>query len=174
MKTKFLIVCCISGMLLAMGLLAGCNSSDNVPVEDSVASSGNAIIIEDVVDAPSVSTAPVQGTVAEEEEGEKMDSLEVIANGFIKAFFGNDLESIKSYLTSPYDWDIYGYSGDANTVCNTTLKGLNSAAGIEIGDSCTLSYEFKNNSDSDYFVYLTMEFVKEVDGWKLSFYGLEG
>ena len=43
----------------------------------------------------------------------------------------------------------------------------------ETGSIQVLSLEFKD-SNYDMYIYLTMEFVKQEDGWKIQFYGLEG
>ena len=147
MKTKTIVVCCICAALLAMGLLGGCGG----PAEEA-ATPGNA-----------------QPSAPAGEETQK--TLETTANEFIKAFFAKDTERIKGFLTDTYEWDVCVYKGSSSAVCDTALKGLDNQ---EIGDSCTLSYEFRADSDSDTYTYLTMEFVKVAEGWKVSFYGLEG
>ena len=43
----------------------------------------------------------------------------------------------------------------------------------EIGSIQTASVEFKNTEQDDSYLYLTIEFIKQEDGWKIQFYGLE-
>jgi hypothetical protein len=55
---------------------------------------------------------------------------------------------------------------------------VNSVKGLEIGtvavgESCQISVEFRPAAGADYLEYLTLEMIKEADGWRISFYGLE-
>lgn len=162
MKMKVLVVGCICCMILAMGLLAGCADPEKSAAVDA-----------DIPEGYEASSGNARELAAEGKDGEQ-EALRSTAKAFLDAYFSGDIGGIKSHLTSPYSWDIDSYSGDAAAVCNMTLKGLDAAGDKEIGDRCTLSFEFKTGSASDTFTYLTMEFVKEADGWKVGFYGLEG
>jgi len=53
------------------------------------------------------------------------------------------------------------------------IKGLN-IGDKEIGEECVVSIEFRPEADEESgLVYLTIELVKEQDGWKVYSYGLE-
>lgn len=81
------------------------------------------------------------------------------------------MDTVKSCLTTPYEWDIEVYMG-TETISNQTLKGLTDIGENEIGSIKVISLEYRNN-EQDTFQYLTLEFVKQKDGWKIQFYGIE-
>lgn len=108
------------------------------------------------------------------------DALEIksIVQALAAAYFSGDTDAVKAYLTEPYEWDIDVYEGissdkGAGEVNITELKGLNSISEKQVGDSCTVSVEF-SDTKYDTLAYLTVELIKQPDGWKVCFYGLEG
>lgn len=115
--------------------------------------------------------------ITENTSSEEMDlsadakAIQTLATNVSKAYFMKDTDAIKEYLTTPYDWDIGVYQGDADVV-GYQIKGLDNIENQEIGDICTVSVEYMESDDT--LKYLTIEFVKQSDGWKVSFYGLEG
>ena len=114
----------------------------------------------------------------EKKEGETLsaDGQEIkgIVEAFAAVFFSGDRESIKNYLTTPFEWDIDVYEGAADMVSDTSVKGLTEIDEKDIGDTCVVSLEYKDSAKSDTFRYLTIKLIKQSDGWKIQFYGIEG
>lgn len=115
---------------------------------------------------------------SEETLSEDGREIKGIAENFAAAYFSGDTDTIQSCLTSPYEWDIEVYEGldttGAGTISELTLKGLTNIGQEETGSIQVISLEFKDSHFEDMFIYLTIEFVKQEDGWKIQFYGLEG
>ena len=103
-----------------------------------------------------------------------MQEIKDIVEAFAAAYFTGDIESIQLYLTTPYDWDTDVYEGAADEVSNISVKGLADIGEKAVGDVCVVSLEYKESADSDTFNYLTIELIKQSDGWKIQFYGVEG
>lgn len=109
------------------------------------------------------------------EDGQEIKS---IAENFVAAYFGGNTDAVQRYLSSPYEWDIEVYEGldtaGAGTISGLTLKGLADTDIKEIGSTHVISFEFRDSNHEEIFLYLTIEFIKQEDGWKIQFYGLEG
>lgn len=103
-----------------------------------------------------------------------VQEIKDIVEAFAAAYFTGDIESIQLYLTTPYDWDTDVYEGAADEVSNISVKGLADIGEKAVGDVCVVSLEYKESADSDTFNYLTIELIKQSDGWKIQFYGVEG
>lgn len=110
-----------------------------------------------------------------------LDSEEIkkTANEFAAAYFSGDTAALQSYLADSYEGDIDVYKGLSDTtgagiLSGFTLKGLTDAGKEEIGSTKVVSLEFTDSNCGDMFLHLTMEFVRQEDGWKIEFYGLEG
>lgn len=101
--------------------------------------------------------------------------LENMATHFLLAYFNGDIDTLKDYLISPYEWDIDAYSDPENTpdLSSVVFKGISDITEKNIDDVCVVYAQYKDNSSSDRFQNLTMEFIKKDDGWKIQFYGLE-
>ncbi|MDE5698636.1 MAG: hypothetical protein K2I96_14710 [Lachnospiraceae bacterium] len=99
--------------------------------------------------------------------------IEEIVTEFCAAYFGGDLESVKSFLMDQYIWDIDVYENSTNEVEIMSVKGLEDIGEKNIDDVCVVSVEYKEEG-MDTYVYLTVEFIKTDKGWKIEFYGNEG
>lgn len=108
----------------------------------------------------------------EDLQTEVEDAAAVSLKLFVEAYFHGDTETLRTFLDDSYTGDIEVYEGSAE-ISDITIKGLDNLTGKVSGDMCTVSAEFKENSADDSFQYLTIELVKEEDGWKVAFYGLE-
>lgn len=106
---------------------------------------------------------------------EDAEQLQEIAKLFADAYFSGDTETIKKYLTTPYEWDIEVYSNSENTpdVSTLTINGLSGIDNKNVEDVCVLSLQYKSPVADDMLEHLTLEFVKQSDGWKIQFYGIE-
>lgn len=98
-----------------------------------------------------------------------------VANAFSMAYFGKDQEVIREHLADSYDEDIEVYTDSELTGATgmTVLKGLEEVGTCEIGDTRTVSVEYSRAEMGEGFLYLTLGMVKQEDGWKVDFYGLE-
>lgn len=108
----------------------------------------------------------------EETLSDDAQEIKSIAENFVAAYFSGDTDAVHSCLTNPYEWDIEVYK--AGTVSELTLKGLADIGVEEVGSTQVISLEFRDCNLEDMFLYLTIEFIKQEDGWKIQFYGLEG
>lgn len=99
------------------------------------------------------------------------ESLRKIVVDFYEGYFGGDIDSIKPYLAEPFDWDIEVHPTDNVEI--SAIKGLENAEGKDIGETCEVSVEFRESGADNYF-YLTIEFIRTEQGWKIYFYGIEG
>lgn len=108
----------------------------------------------------------------EETLSDDAQEIKSIAENFVAAYFSGDTDAVQSCLTNPYEWDIEVYK--AGTVSELTLKGLADIGVEKVGSTQVISLEFRDCNLEDMFLYLTIEFIKQEDGWKIQFYGLEG
>lgn len=108
----------------------------------------------------------------EETLSDDAQEIKSIAENFVAAYFSGDTDAVQSCLTNPYEWDIEVYK--AGTVSELTLKGLADIGVEEVGSTQVISLEFRDCNLEDMFLYLIIEFIKQEDGWKIQFYGLEG
>lgn len=135
--------------------------------------------IQPVLDKISESEESGMDSADNPEEDLSADGQELkrIAENFATAYFSGDINTVQGYLTNPYEWGLDVYTGlnetGAGTISELKLKGLTNIGIEEIGSIQVISLEFKD-SNYDMYIYLTMEFVKQEDGWKIQFYGLEG
>ena len=127
-------------------------------------------------ESASVVAETPEEALAMEETTEELsgDALEVknIADVFCTAYSDRNIEVIKKYLSSSYEAPVKVLDS-AEEVTDITVKGLADIKEADIGDGYTVSCEFKPNAQSDTFQYLTLEFIKQEDGWKIQAYGLE-
>lgn len=108
-----------------------------------------------------------------EEPSDDREELKRLSKEFAEIYFNRDVDKIPGYLTVPYEWDhkeVYPHDGAAP---DYTIKGLDTVEETDIGSVKTVWAEFKSSEQDDYFQYLRMEFIKQEDGWKIKFYGLE-
>lgn len=104
------------------------------------------------------------------------EALEVsdVANKFARAYFEGDREEIQKYLADSYDEEIEVYTdADPKLSGMIGIKGVEDIEEAEIGDTLSVSMECSMAEAGEGFLYLTLEMVKQEDGWKIDFYGLE-
>lgn len=127
---------------------------------------------------PSKEAASDNASNPEETLSEDGQQIKSIAENFVAAYFSGDTDTLQSYLINPYECEMEVYEGldtaGAGTISELTLKGLTDAGKEEIGSIQVVSLEFRDSNYEGMFIYLTIEFVKWEDGWKIQFYGLEG
>lgn len=99
--------------------------------------------------------------------------IQRVAEAFATAYFSKDTEEMKQYLTDPFEWDVEVYD-DEETPSSLLLKGLSAVGDEADGSTRTVSLKFKSSPQSDSFLYLTIELIKQEGSWKIYFYGLEG
>lgn len=95
---------------------------------------------------------------------------------FWAAYLAGNREAMERYLTKDCrDREIFPDGEDghvAEEAMVNAVKGLDIGTKA-VGESCEISVEFRPAAGADHLEYLTLEMVKEADGWKISFYGLE-
>lgn len=101
------------------------------------------------------------------------DFVENMVLHFCDAYFGKDTEAIKEYLTDSYAWDIDTYPDDGTDVEIKAVRGLNGIGNKAVGESHTVSVEFKDPAAENLW-YLSMDMIKTEEGWKIEGYGVEG
>lgn len=187
-NSRSILVCAVS-IVLASGMMMGCSvlepDSSETQTDNLISSEESANKESSGGELKDNLTVPVDQPQMQEAEESKPDNLQTseenlsadakeindIAEKFAAAYFSGDLDTVKSCLTTPYEWDIEVYMG-TETISNQTLKGLTDIGENEIGSIKVISLEYRNN-EQDTFQYLTLEFVKQKDGWKIQFYGIE-
>ncbi len=175
-KNGFLPLVCVVILTLTLGTLVGCSVTE----PDSSEPSPTTNITENNSTSVPPETLPTDiqepGSVENGGEALSTDGQEIkdIVEVFATVYFSGDKDRIQNYLTTPFEWDIDVYEGDADTVSDMTIKGLTEIGEKAIGDICAVSLEYKDSAKSDTFRYLTIELIKQSDGWKIQFYGIEG
>lgn len=154
----FFFVCAIS-MTLLLGAITGCSLTEQNSLEPRTEEQ------ETVVSEP----LPVP------EESISYDEQEIkrVAEEFLTAYFNKDTDKIQNFLSDPFEWDIEVYSG-TGTISNISLKGLSDLGGKENGSVQVISVEYMDSNIGDSYRYLTLEFIKQDNEWKIQFYGIEG
>lgn len=180
-KNGFSLLVCVVSITLVLGTLVGCSITEP-DSNEPLATTNKSIPNETNNDLPSIppetkqaDTKEPNSTVSKEEtlsaDGQQIKG---IVEEFAVAYFSGDKESIQNYLATPYEWDIDIYGGAADTVSNMSIKGLTEIGENDTGNVCVVSLEYKSNPESDMFQYLTIELIKQSNGWKIQFYGIEG
>lgn len=172
----------IATIMLCMVMFAGCSmiadkDADDVSQEVYMDNPSEQPL-RDTPETPAATdleTSQEMQEVTAENSPYSVDAQEIegIVTEFCAAYFGGDLDSIKSFLTDQYIWDIDVYENSANEVEITSVKGLEDIGEKNIDDVCVVSVEYKEEG-MDTYVYLTVEFIKTDKGWKIEFYGNEG
>lgn len=96
-----------------------------------------------------------------------------VVSDFAEAYFAADTEKMREYLEEGFARQVEGYPGNGETVSIENIRGLFETEQRQVGDVEVMTVEFLDSPDSDSFTYLTMELVKQEDGWKVRSYGLE-
>lgn len=85
-----------------------------------------------------------------------------------------NVDAIQKFLASTYEGKIDIYKG-TGTISDLTVKGLSDTDEKKMENGkYNVSIEFRDSNYEDMFQYLTSILVKEEDGWKIQFYGVEG
>lgn len=166
-------------------ILSACSPAETKTAENSVEQSlsidaavtkSQESSVEKPEDSPIIVTeAPEETLTMEESTGElSEDTLEVksITEVFCTAYFERNIDEIKKYLASSYE-DVIRVLEATDEISDISIKGLAAIKEAKIGDIYPVYCEFKPNAQSDTFQYLTIEFIKQEDGWKVQAYGLE-
>lgn len=176
-KNGFPILTCAIALTVFLGAMTGC-SLTAPPVSDTEntipadASAEATRTVADTQNVPGTDSETETDNRAEETLSADGQEIKNIAENFAAAYFSGDIDAVKSYLTSPYEWDIDIYAG-TGALSDFMLKGLDDIGSKGIGSVQAVSLEYKNSDNQDMFLYLTLEFVKQEDGWKIQFYGVE-
>ena len=188
-KNRFSVLVCAVSMILITGIITGCSpAEENSPetqidnelsnTESSQADSGSNTGSQTVppqTEEPEDPAQPAQETMPDTEESLSSDGQEIkgIAEKFATAYFNGDTDSIQSFLTVPFDWDIEVYTG-SGTISEVTVKELADIGAPEDGTVQVVSVEYRDSEIEDSYRYLTLEFIRQENEWKIQFYGVEG
>lgn len=96
----------------------------------------------------------------------------LITKDFFDAYTYGNREVMESYLADSFDGDLTTFWGDPKDITNVNYKGVDPNLQKEIGETFGMSVAFVEKGD-DSFWYLAVELIKESDGWKVQFCGLE-
>lgn len=177
-KNRFSILVCAVSMTAALGMMTGCSLTKSSPAETQRDKEVPGESMNRSESESESKSNPDSTTHPEETLSEDGQELKNMAQSFAAAYFSGDTDTMQSYLTNPYEWGIEVYAGldasGAGTVSDLTLKGLKETGKEETGSKQVLSLEFRDSNYKEMFLYLTMECIKQEDGWKIQFYGLEG
>lgn len=187
-KSRFFALVCVFSIMLVLGMVAGCSVQvpDSPETQTDNVFSGEEKADKDASDEESVDDSDVPVDLPQTQELEKAESddtrtsemdmsadareIKDVAEKFAAAYFSGDIDTVQSCLTTPYEWDIEVYAG-TEIISDFILKGLEDT-GEEAG-SRVISLEYKRNEQEDSFQYLTLEFIRQEDSWKIQFYGTE-
>lgn len=104
------------------------------------------------------------------------DAMEIgtVASDFSRAFFDGDQEELGKFLADTYDGDVEIYpDAEPKVVGMTAVRGLEDIGESQIGDTQVVSVACDRADTGEGLLYLTLEMIKQENGWKVSFYGLE-
>ena len=154
-------------LMLSVGMLTGCSAADDI--SGAPDSQGTPAVGEGTVPAGAEQMEEMEDSIS-------MEALEVerIMGEFTTAYFAGDADTIKQYLSDSYEGEVLVYE-NPDRADEVQIKGIGGIDfGIEgnIGDTYELTMEFVSPGD-DSNTYLTVSFIKEESGWKVTFYGLE-
>ncbi len=103
---------------------------------------------------------------------EDRESIFALSCEFAEAYFAQDFDSISSFLATDFigdPKDISPWEG----IGPYTIKGVDSISTEKANGIKVISVEFRNPEYPDSYLYLTIEFVKQNDDWKVRAYYLE-
>lgn len=178
-RNGVILLCSAIVLTLSLGTLVGCSIIEPLSQEPSGNDKKTSEQLTENI-SPTVSVEEEKSTdnqtqdSSENNEVLSTDGQEIkeIVEAFSKAYFSGDTNGIKNYLTDPYEWDIEVFNGTTE-VTDIFVKGVDTIQEKNIGDICVVSLEYKTNTQDDTFQYLTIELIKQSDGWNIQFYGTE-
>lgn len=155
-KRGFFLLPLVLCMTLVLGMLTGCaavqteTSKDTEAQTNTQAPGGRVPLSEDAVEIHDISIA------------------------FAQAYFAGDKEEMRKYLADSYEGDLDIYSdGDTELVGMMALKGVEDITDAQTGDTHTVSLECDMAGTGEGFWYLTLEVMKQEEGWTILSYGME-
>lgn len=98
-------------------------------------------------------------------------ALSETAEAFAAAYFAGDADALGAYLADTFEGKAETYSGPG-TVTVMAVRGPGTDEELPVGSKKDISIEFQDSTEDSY-TYLTLGFVKQADGWKVQWYGLE-
>lgn len=104
------------------------------------------------------------------------DAVEIsnVSNAFALAYFAGEKEEMRKYLADSYEGDLDVYSdADTELVGMMALNGVEDIADAQIGDMHTVSLVCDMAGTGEGLWYLTLEVMKQEEGWKILSYGME-
>lgn len=104
------------------------------------------------------------------------DAIEIgtVASDFSRAYFDGNQEELGKFLADSYDGDVEIYpDAEPKVVGMTAVRGLEDIGESQIGDTKVVSVACDRADTGEGLLYLALEMVKQENGWKVSFYGLE-
>lgn len=186
MKKRFKNLVCVVSVTLILGMVTGCSIKEPNPSETRIdhALENSESPREESTDNTNAQTVPTQTQEPEESQQNNAQNPEAalsadgqeikdIAEEFAAAYFGGDSDAVQNYLTAPYEWNMDVYAG-TGVISEINLKGLTDIGEEEIGNIKVVSLEYRDSNLEETLLHLTLEFIKEEDGWKIQFYGIEG
>lgn len=125
-----------------------------------------------------ISLDPAVNGMERENRGEPSEDAAAMrqsVEGFAEAYFQNDEERLKAYLSESFEGaiDLYPYPEQSDQIEELYISGLPDGE-LPVGVICFVSYEFSGNGETDALSYLSIEMEKTGQGWKILSYGLEG
>jgi len=193
-KNGWLVCVCVVCLTLMSGAMVGCSAVKNLPSEvqaqpnltdmapsengdtQTVLPVDNTDMLYDPpkTDDADTQTLPVQEPDTNGSSGENLseDAQEIqnIVEEFAAAYFDGNIDAMQKFLASTYEGEIDVYES-TGTISDLTVKGIQEE---KENGGCVVSLEFRDSSYEDMFLYLTVIFIKQEDGWKIQFYGVEG
>lgn len=94
------------------------------------------------------------------------------AKDFAECYFNRDTAAMEAFLAEDYAGEKEGYP-EGDTVTELLVKGLSDVGDIAVGGHKEVWIEFRSANQPDSLWYLTVEYVKQTNGWKVCSYGLE-
>ena len=182
-KNGFLMMLSVILLTLTSGLLLACTRENSSLTKSDTPVATNNNISSALDQASNVNesiTATPEPTIAAptgmENLSEDAKEIKDLVEEFASAYFKGDAEMIAPFLASSYEVEIKVYSNaeKSSDISEITLKGLSSIDRKQVNDVSVVSLEFKSSAEDDSFKYLTIELIKETQGWKISYYGIEG
>lgn len=97
--------------------------------------------------------------------------ISAMVEEFTMFFFAKDITNMKEYLSSDFRGQLYGYDkpGEATII---SCRGL-PIRPMALEDTISVTVTLLEPGVTDSYSYLSMELIKQSDGWKVLFYGLE-
>lgn len=99
------------------------------------------------------------------------ENVKAVAEAFVAAFFAHDRSRIMEYLADGFREQI-SVSDNVGQATIVAYRGLPTQQ-VEEGGILPLTVTLLEPGVTDSYSYLSMELIKQSDGWKVQFYGLE-